>query len=124
MLSHVQNPRSAEEGLSRGVGSCTCREVEVGARWAVHTLKAAGVETHGLFPLPRLAALGTHGHWDLEKEDKTQWVLFPHPLGSHLAGCSSGEGSLALSEQLLELGLCRTLLVSSVCGLIQATTLW
>lgn len=70
VLSHEQNLRSTEEGPSRGGGSCTCREVEVGARWAVHTLKAAGVETHGLFPLPRLAALGTHGHWDLGEEDK------------------------------------------------------
>lgn len=47
--------------------SRTCSFIEEGAREAVNTLKAAGVEAHGLLLLPRLTVLGTHGHRDLEE---------------------------------------------------------
>lgn len=46
--------------------SPTCSSVEEGARKAVKTLEAAGMDAYGLLPLPRMAVFGTHGHWDLE----------------------------------------------------------
>lgn len=56
----------AKAGQGAGLrASCTCSFVEEGAREAVKTLEAAGVDAHSLLPLPRLAVLGTRGHGDL-----------------------------------------------------------
>lgn len=57
-------------GLGKAGQGCqpasrTCSFVEEGAREAVKTLKAAGVDAHRLLLLPGLAVLGTRGHGDL-----------------------------------------------------------
>lgn len=59
--------------------SRTCSCIEEGARQAVKTLKAAGVNAHGLLLLPRLTVFGTRGHRDLEERGhESLSPLSPH----------------------------------------------
>lgn len=64
LLSEQGRAEGGEQGC--GSASPTCSSVEEGARKAVNTLEAAGVDAHRLLPLARMAVLGTHGHGDLE----------------------------------------------------------
>lgn len=72
----------AGAGQGCGPASRTCRFIEEGARGAVKTLKAAGVEAHGLLLLPRLTVPGTRGHRDLEEGGhESLSPLSPHSGG-------------------------------------------
>lgn len=66
--------------------------VEEGAREAIKTLKAAGMDAHRLLLLPRLAVLGTRGHGDLEGGRHDIKPSFPSlsPTGRMLRGEKPG----------------------------------
>lgn len=69
----------ARAGQGYVPASRTCSCIEEGTRQAVKTLKAAGVNAHGLLLLPRLTVFGTHGHRDLEEGGRE----FLNPLSPH-----------------------------------------
>lgn len=79
-------------GQGCGSASPTCSSVEEGARKAVKTLKAAGMDAHRLLLLPRAAVLGTHGHRDLEGKVQETWSPTSRMLRGRKPGPCLGWG--------------------------------